>query len=253
MSARRFFVPPGTLEAEPIRLGPDLAHRAAHVLRLSLGDRVSLFDGSGREAEVELTALARDHADARLLSLSAPDSEPTVSVTLCQALLPSDRFDWVLEKATELGVARFVPLVTARGTAKAEGRGPAAERKQRHWGTVVQAAAEQSGRVRVPEVSAPVTLKDLLPQLPLPAIVAWEESYAPLRPAWAALRLSAPAALCLVVGPEGGLAPEEVRALAGAGATVVSLGPRVLRSETAGVVLAALALYELGAMDWAGA
>jgi 16S rRNA (uracil1498-N3)-methyltransferase len=246
MSARRFYVSPGTLAAESARLSGDLAHRLLHVLRVAPGDQLSLFDGSGIEAEAVVEATTRDQVTVRVIATARPGVEAHLAVTLCQALLPSDRFEWAIEKATELGASRIVPLLTARSTARIEPHGAAAERKREHWQAVVVSAAEQSGRVRLPEVTPAMRLADLQRQLPLPALVAWEESSEPLRPVLASALATHPEALCLIVGPEGGLMAEEVAGLRQAGAAVVSLGRRILRSETAGVVLTALALHEAG-------
>jgi len=248
-SGRRFSVPEGTLDAPTALLGPELTHRIAHVLRLGPGARIRLFDGTGREALAEVTAVSRASATVRVISLHRPMTEPSVRVTLCQSLLPSDRFHWVLEKGTELGVAAFVPLLTSRCTARAEPSGPAAERKLDRWRAVVRAAAEQSGRVVLPTVSMPVSWLDLVPRMPNPSVIAWEESSTPLDAAIEALRALSPAQVTLAVGPEGGLTKDEASVAARAGAAVVSLGPRTLRSETAGVFLASLVLHALGAFS----
>lgn len=242
MSAHRFFVPPETLASSEITLGRDLAHRVGRVLRLQVGDRISLLNGLGREVEAEILSISRDAVRARALAVTCPKTEPRLHLVLYQALLPSDRFEWVLEKGTEIGVARFVPLVTTRCTA----RPPAGDlaRRRGRWQAVVRAAAEQSHRALLPEVTAPATLQEALGDLSGSGLLAWEESRRPLKSALP--ELATGDALALFVGPEGGFTFEEAEAAHAAGLTVVSLGPRILRAETAGPILAALALYAAG-------
>lgn len=248
MPRHRFFVPPGTLAGGDIALGPALAHRIGRVLRLAAGDRIYLFDGSGREVEAEVAAVTRGGVRATPVAERYPDTEPGAHVTLCQALLPGDRFEWVLEKGTELGVGRFVPLLCERGTARpAAGRG--GERKLERWRAVVRSAAEQSRRVRLPAIDEPTSLPTCLDAVEGPAIVAWEQATAPLDPALAAATASGCRTLWLFVGPEGGFTEAEAALAADQGAHLVSLGRRILRSETAGIVLAALALHHCGELE----
>jgi len=245
----RFFAPPGTLAGSHILLTGALAHRIVRVLRLPPGAQVALFDGSGVEVRARIAGITRDQVEVEVISRTYPLMEPPVHLTLCQALLPSDRFDWVLEKGSEMGVARFVPLITARCTAKPPVPGAATERKRERWQAVAVAGAELSGRVAAPEVAAPLSLAQALGALEGPAVLAWEESSTPIKPVLAELAAEKVGRLTLLVGPAGGLTREEAGAAQEAGARVVSLGPRVMRAETAAIVFAALCLHELGGFD----
>ncbi len=244
----RFYVSPGVLAGSSIHLSGALAHRIARVLRLAVGDEVALFDGSGVEVRARLTAFGRDLVEAEAVERAHPSIEPPVSITLCQALLPSDRFEWVLEKGAEMGVSRFVPLLTERCTARPPAPGSAAERKLERWRSVAVAGAELSGRVVAPEVVAPQTLAQALGRLEGPAVMAWEEATSSIKPALADIASAGLKALTLIVGPAGGLTVAEASLAAEAGARVVSLGPRIMRAETAAIVFTALCLHELGGL-----
>ena len=239
---RRFFVPPGAIEGVGVSLPPELARRLATVLRLKRGDRVLLADGRGRDYEVEITALTpRSGAAGVVLERPSPP-EPRVELVLYQSLVRPQRFELVLEKLTELGVARFVPLVSGRAQVKAEGGSQRAER----WRRIVTEAAEQCGRGRVPAVEPPAAFAAAVrPALGL-RLLLWEgERSLGLRSYLRGLQL-APEAVSLFIGPEGGFSAEEAALAGDAGCVTVSLGPRVLRSETAAIVAAALVMHELG-------
>ena len=241
----RFFVAPTLLAADPIRLDGDLARQMSRVLRLRPGDRVVLLDGSGREVVAVLRRVDGREVVASPLDRRPGAPEPACAVVLYQGVVRPARFEWLLEKGTELGVAAFVPLRTARSVVRPEGEGARTER----WRRIVREAAEQCGRAVLPEVRPPVALTEALPAAPGLRLVCWEAADGlPLREA---LRreLDAgrrPEAVSLFVGPEGGLTEEEAAAARTAGAEVVSLGRRVLRSETAGLAAVVAVLYELG-------
>ncbi len=148
-----------------------------------------------------------------------------------------------------MGVTRFVPLLTERCTAKPPAPGAATERKRARWQAVAVAGSELSGRVVAPEVAAPMSLSDALAALDGTAVMAWEESTAPVRPVLAGLASQGIDSLTLLVGPAGGLTPEEARSAREAGVRVVSLRPRVMRAETAAIVFTALCLHELGGFE----
>ncbi|HEY8491137.1 MAG TPA: 16S rRNA (uracil(1498)-N(3))-methyltransferase [Dehalococcoidia bacterium] len=240
----RFFVAPSLLAADPIRLDGDLARQMARVLRLRPGDRVVLLDGSGRELVAELRRVAAREVLAAPLDRRWGSREPACALTLYQGVIRPARFEWLLEKGTELGVAAFVPLLTARSVVRPEADGARVER----WRRIVREAAEQCGRAALPEVRPPVSLADAVREAPGLRLVCWEAGEGPsLRDALRAeLTAGRPAAVSLFVGPEGGLTEEEVAAACAAGARAVSLGGRVLRSETAGLTAAVAVLYELG-------
>lgn len=246
---RRFYVPPGTVAGDQVRLEGPLARRLARVLRLRPGDVVVLFDGSGREHLVRLSELSEAAACGRVVESRPGLAEPAVEVILYQSPVKGERFEWVLEKGTELGVARFVPLVLERAVVRPSPRGARAAR----WERIVIEAAEQCGRAILPEVSPPQTLAEALASAPGLRILPYEgEGGLGLR---GVLREKArePAAggrriVSLLIGPEGGFEAEEVRLAREVGVHVVSLGARILRSETAGIVAAAAVLYEFGGL-----
>jgi 16S rRNA (uracil1498-N3)-methyltransferase len=166
-----------------------------------------------------------------------------VAITLIQAVPRGDRMDLVLQKTTELGVARIVPVLTSRSVAR-----PPADRARR-WQTIAAEAARQSGRADVPSVGAPLPLAEALP-LAAPCarrFALWEEERE--RPLRRALGDAPGPTLALLVGPEGGLAPAEVEQARAAGFVTVGLGPRILRVETAAIVAVALVQAAAGALD----
>ncbi|MBB5207243.1 16S rRNA (uracil(1498)-N(3))-methyltransferase [Chiayiivirga flava] len=207
------------------------------VLRLGLGDALVLFNGDGFDYEARLVSVAKRGAQAEVMSRREVRNESPLRVVLAQAIARGDRMDWVLQKATELGVAAIVPIVTERTEVKLDAdRG---DKRMQHWRGVVAAACEQCGRTRVPELHAPVALAAWLADPPRPALVLCLDPQAER-----SLRDVAIEAGCaLVIGPEGGFGERDLHALRAAGAVGVRLGPRVLRTETAG--LAALAALQM--------
>ena len=240
---RRFFVPPQAIVGQEAHLGPDLARRMERVLRLRVGDHVLLLDNSGREYEVELTALAATEGQGVVLASREPPGEPSVRLVLYQALIKGQRFDWVLEKGTELGVAAFAPVVSSRSQVRPSS--PSSARLER-WRRVIVEAAEQSGRCRLPDVSLPLPFGEACVSAAGLRILPWEgERVASLGGLLAAQQLALPA-VSLFIGPEGGFPLDEVLFARQQGVRTVSLGRRILRAETAAIVAAALVLHELG-------
>jgi 16S rRNA (uracil1498-N3)-methyltransferase len=233
VTIHRFFVP-GALDGGVVALPERIAHQATAVLRLRPGDPVVLFDGRGGEWSAELRAAGRD-VSARLLERRFPAREPALRIALGQAVLKADRFEWVLQKGTELGVAAFQPLLTRRTVPGGGGR-------LERWRRIVVEAAEQCGRCVVPDVAEPARFEDVLSR-PAPTVLLWENEQRQSFPAaLAAARAQAAGGetVRLLVGPEGGFDPDEARAALDAGAFPGSLGPRILRSETAALAAASL-------------
>jgi 16S rRNA (uracil1498-N3)-methyltransferase len=227
---RRFFVTE-PLVAGTRQLRGAEAHHLLHVLRIGVGQTVTLFDGNGLEASAELTGVANGIAELTVGELRSSNNEPVVSLVLAAAVPKGDRFAWLIEKATELGVRRFVPLVTERSIViPGEGK---LEKMRR---TIVE-ASKQCRRNRLMELAAPV---------PWPEFVVREFAVSPGWVAHAAGEmidlgiLPAEGPLVAAVGPEGGFTDAELDLAVQAGARLVSLGPRVLRIETAALTMAAL-------------
>jgi 16S rRNA (uracil1498-N3)-methyltransferase len=213
----------------------DLAHRLARVLRLGPGDAVELFDGSGRVWPGTVTVAAPKLVRLALAEpvVRAPEP-PTI---LLAALIRPNRFEWLIEKATELGATLIQPVVTARSEVRAAEIGRA---RLERWRRIAVEAAEQSGRVTVPAVDQPVPLADACGRAAGRLLVATEPAHGPVASLGELLRGIEREPVSLVTGPEGGLSPDEVRSVLDAGGVAASLGPLVLRAETAAIACLAV-------------
>lgn len=240
----RFFVSPRQLQGVPICLRGELAHQLVHVLRLRPSARIVLLDNTGWAYEVEIETLTPREVRCHEVSRSQPQTEPHMRVVLCQALTQERKFDWVLQKATELGVAAIQPVYAERCLVQDGVR--LDDKKLSRWRRIVQEAAEQSARARLPEVRVPRRLADALAVRP-PGTVGLLASCCAGGSFAVALRSTPmPSELWLYVGPEGGFTPEEEGLAQTCGTLLVSLGPRVLRTETAGMLALALAMSVSG-------
>lgn len=235
----RFHVPDALAHGIELTLPPDAGHHAARVLRMREGDAVCLFDGKGGEHAARIVGLTRDRVSVLVGEFSPVERESPLHVTLVQAVSSGDRMDLTLQKAVELGVAAFQPVLAERSVVKLKGeRG---ESRREHWQRVAIAACEQCGRNRVPPVAIPIPLSDFLaPGDSLKLLLAPAGTVT--------LRSAGPVAdkpVVLIAGPESGFSPREEAMLVSAGFAPVRLGPRILRTETAGpAALAALnAIY----------
>jgi len=237
---RRFFVPAGTLQAGKIALSGDQAHRLARVLRLRRGDKVVLTEGGEREFEVELTDVSANAVTGVVTGDRPSPPEPAIEVVLYQSLIRPNRFDIAIEKGTELGVARFVPVINARSQLDEASQG-----RVERWRRLVVEAAEQCGRGRLPQVDPPLQFEEALASAPGALIVPYEAERANRLADYLRGLPEKPHAVSLFIGPEGGYTDEEIALACESGAALVTLGRQVLRSETAGVVAAAIALHTL--------
>ena len=239
----RFFCPDGLLPASDMPLPAAVAHHAERVLRLAVGDPVTLFDGQGGECAASILAFGKQPL-ARLGPRLAIERESPLQITLVQALASGDKMDWVVQKAVELGVAAVQPVAAERSVLKLAGE--RADKRVAHWQQVAVAACEQSGRNRVPVVGEILPLAKYLARpfdgtrliLAPGADGALARKARPTRP------------LAILIGPEGGWSPAELDLAARAGCEPLALGPRVLRTETAG--LAAMAAMQTVWGDFPG-
>jgi 16S rRNA (uracil1498-N3)-methyltransferase len=233
-SAPRLFVPVELPPGAEIRL-PDRAVRHIAALRLQRGESIILFNGQGGEFTAELTRVGGGDPFARVVSGRSVERESALAIALAQCVSSGDRMDTTLQKSTELGVAKIVPITSERSVVRLSGE--RAEKRVAHWRNVVVAACEQCGRNRVPEVSAIASFSDFIDSTlgnGLRLLLSPDASHT--------LKDLGPAAeVTLLIGPEGGLAPHEKRRAESAGFVPVRFGPRVLRTETAPLaVIAAL-------------
>jgi 16S rRNA (uracil1498-N3)-methyltransferase len=230
----RFYCPVPLSVGQSLRLPDHVAHHA-QVLRMQPGDLVTLFNGDGGEYTASLTVVERKSASADIKTFSPREVELPYAITLAQALPEGSKFDWIIEKSVELGVASIQPLAAQRCVVRLSSE--RAEKKQAHWQGVIVAAAEQSGRNRLPLLAPLSPLSDWLAQQDLHKRVLLSPRGEQSLADWA--RHQPAQALALLIGPEGGFTEAEETLACVQGAMMLSMGPRVLRTETAG--LAALA------------
>lgn len=243
----RFHVPTDLASGVELQLPPGAA-RHVQVLRLQPGSGITLFDGQGGEWDAQVLRMGRSEVQVTVGEHHAIERESARPVHLLTGLMASDRMDWLIEKATELGAARFMPLLTERSTLRLSGE--RAEKKRAHWQAVAIAACEQSGRNQVPGVLAQRTFSDGLQACPTTSptspsgtaghrlILSLADDATPFRDLHSSLGNTD--TVTLLSGPEGGLSAQEETLARAAGFRPVSLGSRVLRAETA--PLAALSL-----------
>ena len=242
MRAPRLFVEAALASGATLELKDEALHYARNVLRLEVGAPLLLFNGEGREFAAAVTAAGKRAITLAVGADTTPARDTALPVHLGIGLARGERMDWVVQKCTELGVATITPLLLARCNAKFDaGRG---DNRLRHWRQVAISACEQCGRNRLPLVEEPASLECwLAARSEAPGFVLHTAESGALQ------RTAAPAAVRLLVGPEGGLDPREFAQARAAGFTPWSLGPRVLRTETAPV--AALAILQFVWGDFA--
>lgn len=234
---RRFFLPPEAIDGDDVIVPPQTAHHITRVLRLKRGERITVLDGSGHEYLVEITVVEPERVKGRVLEVQRR-GHTGPEITLVQGIPKASKMDTIVRMGTEIGVARFAPVVTRRSVAR-----PSRERVER-WRRIAAQAARQSGRERVPQVLEPRPLPEVWAALGAGLILMpWEGAGAGLGDVLAQHRDSPRVAI--VIGPEGGFAEEEVADAHRHGAAPVSLGPLILRTETAGLVAASMVFYEL--------
>lgn len=248
---------PGSIQGDRAVLRGQVAHQVSNVLRLAEGDVIELLDNSGTLYLARILECAREEVVARVEERREPAAEPRTRLTLYQALLKGDKMETVLQKGTEIGVTRFVPVLGERSVSR-PGAGEL-ERKLPRWRVIMREAAEQSGRATLPEVGPLASLEEACRQAAAAALsfMAWEEeemSFGLGRLVREARRTregrgeAGPVAVTVLVGPEGGFSAREAGIARSAGVRLASLGPRILRAETAAVVAATVVMDALGEM-----
>lgn len=239
----RFFVPaPLTVGGSTQLEGGDARHIGG-ALRMTPGEKLTLCDGAGTDYTCTLTAVDRDTVTLTVDSACPTAAEPSLAVTLYMGLPKSDKMEWIIQKTVELGVCRIVPVATSRSVVRLDGKDAA--KKQTRWQKIAAEAAGQSGRGIIPTVEMPLTWKQALPRLAAEnTLLCYEGGGAPI----GQLVTPADTALSLVVGPEGGFDPAEVEAVTAGGGRIATLGPRIMRCETAPIAALAVLMERSGNM-----
>lgn len=242
----RFFISPELISGDQVFFPTDLAHQIIRVLRLRVGDSVMVLDNSGFARTVQLHTFGKREAQGTVTATAPATGEPRTPIALYVALMKGKKVELVLQKGTELGVSRFVPMVTRRSVVSSL-RDLNDVRLDR-WEAIVREAAEQSGRGILPTVTEPMMLESALGDArdyEYHSIMAWEEANdLTLRE----VLTPRPERIALFIGPEGGFDGTEAQLAAAYGVQIVTLGPRILRAETAALAAVVATLYEMG--EW---
>ncbi len=241
MTEPRFFLPPEAIRGTHVTFPPEQSHQIARVLRLRPGAAVFVLDNTGHLYTVRLERVHPRQVTGTVVSVEAANNEPPVEVVLYQAILKGERMDFVLQKGTELGIRRFVPVLTERTVVRRTEKRP-------RWERIVQEAAEQCRRSRLPAVDDIRSFAEAVAEASTypcallahngPDVPRWRD----LWPRWE----TPPEHVALFIGPEGGFTDEEVTTAQAAGIHLVHLGPRTLRAETAALVATTLLMYHWG-------
>ena len=242
----RVYVPREELRSGSVRLDPSESRHLARVLRVGRGAAVTVFDGAGAQAPATVAAVERDGAVVLDVGGLCRMPEPVPRIALAQALPRGPRFELILEKATELGVARVIPLLSERCVVRLPAGGGMA--KRRHWQQILVNAGKQSGTLFLPRLDPVRPVLEFLAEPPTAECRLVAALSPDSRPLWELLApapAGPPADILIMVGPEGDFTPVELGAARARGFRPLSLGPQVLRSETAALCAVATAAYEL--------
>ena len=232
----RFYLPTALAPHTTLNL-PDNIIRHIHVLRLNAGDSITLFNGTGNDFAATLQTIGKRHAECHIHAQRQPENESPLAITLVQAISSGERMDFTLQKSVELGVRAIQPIISERCVVRLSGE--RADKRVQRWQDIVIAACEQSGRSIVPTVLPIVSFSDYLRQMPPELHLMMS-----LRRATTLRDITpAPQTLRLMIGPEGGWTPAEEQAALAAGVQTITLGKRVLRTETA--AMAAMAAMQV--------
>jgi len=249
MSLHRFYLPAPRWSEDQPELDPADAHHCTDVLRLGSGDAVTVFDGQGNEASATLTEVMRKHT---FLSLGERRStpKPRCSLTLAQAVPKGKNMDLVIQKAVELGASALIPLLSERTVVRLDGPGDAG-RKQERWQSIALEACKQCGQNWMPEVGLPRTMKEFLSAPPLvdmmlvASLQPGARSIKEVIASFETTHTRLPESALVLIGPEGDFTPEEIAQTLGAGAFPITLGPIILRTETAALYCLSVLGHEL--------
>lgn len=247
----RFFLPPQSITREQVSFPEYTARQIRQVLRLQPGQRVVVLDNQGSEYLVELETVSVEQVTGKIQEQKLAHGEPEINLILYVCLTQREKYEWVLQKCTELGVREFVPVISSRSLVRQK---QVADQKKERWERIIQEAAEQCGRGRLPVLSEALTFEEALSRAAEAItfkVMPYEGESGESLHHWLREHSTGDAHLysrdiCILIGPEGGFTDQEVEQAQQAGFASVSLGRRILRMETAAVTTAALILYAWG-------
>lgn len=244
----RFFVSPESISGSRVSLEGGAASQITRVLRGRPGNNVIVLDGSGLEYRVVLRSVSTELVIGDVVESGMCEGEPGIEITLYQAIIKGDKFEYVLQKGTELGVSAFVPMICERSIPNAQ---KWSDGRYERWRTIVREAAEQSGRGRVPHVGTAIELREACKNHVGPGMIPWEmERNDSIRQALGRIKGqdATPDRIGIFIGPEGGLTREEVDLARAESIVPITLGRRILRAETASLAVISTVMYEWGEM-----
>lgn len=247
MAKHRFYIPPTEWNLDDLRLPEEEAHHCSEVVRCRIGDRIICFNGEGVEAEAEVLSISRKQVDLKPLLVSETD-RPPAEITLGQAIPKGKNMDLIIQKATELGVSSIVPLLSERTVVQLDAED--LEKKRSKWQRVAIEACKQCGQNWLPTVLAPVSVDVFTRKYSnsFRIVAAISPEAQPLRRIledWDEENPERPKSAALMIGPEGDFTPAEISTARAAGFAPLSLGPIILRSETAAIHAVSIVGYEL--------
>lgn len=243
----KFFVTPDNInQSKAIITGDDVKH-IYKVLRLKLGDEIVINDSNGNEYLGSIENISKTSVEVSIIKKILQESESPVKITLFQGLPKSSKMDYIVQKGTEIGINEVVPIITARVVVKSE---LGEYKKTDRWQRIALEACKQCKRSTIPKISAPIEFDKLLEQLKTfdTIVVPYEnEEGLGIKKMVSGLKYKVEN-IAVIIGPEGGFEENEINALSQMGAHIITLGPRILRTETAGIVCSTILEYELGDM-----
>ncbi len=242
----KFFVDPNKVMGDIITIDTSDVLHITKVLRLNVGDTVTVSDSTSTDYECEITEILKDSVLLKVLSKKNIDTESNIEITVFQALPKASKMEYIIQKNTELGVVRFVPVALLRCVVKLDKKEE--DKKVLRWQKISDEAAKQSGRGILPQVTGVHNLKSAVEEMKKSDLffVPYEsEDNNSLKPF---LRGKTPKTVSYLIGPEGGFSPEEIDYIKEQGIPLITLGKRILRTETASLAVTSMLMYEIGDM-----
>ena len=241
----KYFTKPENIKDGFITIDGDEAKHILNVMRMAEGDKITICDGNKKDYYCEITETAKNALKAQIIDVAESETEPETEIVLFQGLPKSDKMEYIIQKCVEIGVSRIVPVITERAVVKIE-KGAKEDKKVERWLKISESAAKQSGRGIVPIVERPVKFTEALKEASMleNAVIPYEnEEKTGLKEF---IKSAKKGSVGIFIGPEGGFDNSEIEMAVKSGIIPVTLGKRILRTETAGLVTAAIILYELG-------